>query len=146
MNLSTLTIEEARNVEAGAETDALVAEACGVPGELKHFAADSRARVRFCRKFTIDVAGVKYPGERPWEPSTDANHAIDAAKASIKNSDCEYIKLVFYDGAWSAIVGLCIGSTEPLIQPRGMGEAKEPALAICRAILERHVLGREAKV
>ena len=117
MGLDTLTIEQARNVEAGVETDAMVAEACGW---------------KYHGTAAVYTIWLTPGGTVVSRPSTDPNVALEAGNdfgagngASVFDGDTA--------NDWEAYGGD--------IRVRG------PSLcvAICRAILVRHVLGREAK-
>jgi hypothetical protein len=136
MNLSTLTIEQARSVEAGAETDALVAEVCGFGARIFDFA--------FVGDRVIPASDMRIPGNENaamFSPSTDANAAIEAAEADGLLCSCYCVRSVIStgrldgDNAWE-----CSSFEDELLC-----RAPTFALAICRAILVRYVLGREAK-
>lgn len=135
MNLSTLTLEQARNLQPGAETDRIIAEICGMEGGCINWDTNANGRGfgfgsgvphnEYDLTFTI------------WSPSTDANHAIEAAEAMESFWDAALI-----EGCYIA----CVNTADDggIVVADGSAFAPTFPLAICRAIAVRAVQQREA--
>lgn len=111
MNLSELTEEQARTIEAGVECDILVSQACGKMGSFvpRHVGEE-------CNSWKVKG--------KFWHPSTDANVAIEAARK-------------FLPVEVAIETGICTANIFNKVECGASAETL--ALAICRAILVRAV-------
>lgn len=123
MNCDTLTLEAARSLEAGPETDALIAAMCGKRGSV----------VPVVEFDTGEEWEEFQSAGRCWSPSTDANHAIEAAEVG--------------GGSWRVerLDGGLYFAVFALNGYAGTESAETPALALCRARASFHVRERNRK-
>lgn len=138
----SLALDQARCLEAGPETDALIAAMCGY--EIRFYGPDTtdvwRRVSRPLEEFDEDQPVNEFFPEkfRPWQPSTDANAAIEAAEAGglfaagyVLRKDCRLTS------PW-------VVSKFEVDEPSQMHGPTAP-IALCRAIAVRHVQERDAE-
>jgi hypothetical protein len=121
-----MTEQHMTTLTPGPELDARVAEACGVKGRI----CERDDGMAFHENRPPHVACPDLPGD-PWQPSTDANAALDAAeKGGLFKDGIHTVALAWSEQGWSVIRGEGVHCVS-----LSCGNFATPCLAICAAIL-----------